>query len=61
MNLKDCRAMEEKRIDRILRELSELYELNKEIETYRFRGDKNSMTVRTAEVGYKLPSCSESK
>jgi len=53
--------MEEKRIDRILRELSELYELNKKIETYRFRSDKNSMTVRTAEVGYKLPSCPESK
>ncbi len=53
--------MKENRIDRILRELSELYELNKKIETYKFVIDSNSMTVRTSETEYKLSSCSESK
>ncbi|MCK5132287.1 MAG: hypothetical protein KAR40_09080, partial [Candidatus Sabulitectum sp.] len=54
-------SMKENRIDRILRELSELYELNKKIETYKFVIDSNSMTVRTSETEYKLSSCSESK
>ena len=53
--------MKENRIDRILRELSELYELNRKIGTCKFRDDKKSVAVRTAETEYKLPSCSDIK
>ena len=53
--------MKENRIDRILRELSELYELNRKIGTYKFRDDKKSVTVRKIETEYKLASSSDIK
>ncbi len=53
--------MKEKRIDRILRELSELYEFHKEISRYKFNDDKNSLTVETADVEYKFSPNSDSE
>lgn len=41
-------------MDRILRELSELYEFSKKISRYKFNNDKNNLTVETADVEYKL-------
>lgn len=51
--------MEEKRIDRVIRELSECYEFNKRISTYIIKSDKSNLTVETADIQYKISQSSD--
>ena len=48
-----------KRIDRILKELSALYELNMKIRMYKFKDGNNGLTVRTTDSEYKLRPSSD--
>jgi hypothetical protein len=48
-----------KRIDKILKELSALYELNIKIKMYKFKDDNNTLTVRTSGSEYKFRPSSD--
>ena len=45
-----------KRIDKVLKELSSLYEFNKKIALYKFKGYGNLHEIKSGKTEYKSPS-----
>lgn len=45
-----------KRIDKVLKELSLLYEFNKKIASYEFKGYGNLQEIKSSKTEYKSPS-----
>lgn len=48
-----------KKIDKVLKELSSLYELNRVIITYKFKDKKRHPVIQSAESKYKLRPSSD--
>jgi len=45
-----------KRIDKVLKELSSLYEFNKMISFYKFKGYGNLQKIKSSKTDYESPS-----